>query len=507
MILNFLLQNFIPKNKYFAFFKYSLFTLLFCFLLFNIFNSFFIINNLIVNNINYSLFLNYFGFLKLSNLNNFISIFYLNNLLDIFNSFIYYTIKYYYNLINILDNTFIGDYFYNTKILIPLILILPFLLKTINNFIINNHFTNKYFIKQIITLLLYNFKLISLISIIIIIDCAFYTLFNFSFILLFMNNLSKLITLLFNNNLNVSFDWYNKINYNFINGFSILTTSEDLKKVAEDVSKASTSVLTVERIPEATRITVNDVLVQAAAKIIKDNITNPLNIAAAGIGGGAGATAMGRALANSTASPLAKGAAISGTAGVTAFTTSLGTRLGSSAAENMKTFAQDQIMNSNFNKALPDGRAPSPHPEFNMANSMLDNFELKNWNFSFNIPTGDNSPLEGFLTTIHLSLFMIIIICLYLSYLIIMQILIKNHSSFLLNYFNNNLNFLPISLKSLIIKITTNIINLHKRFYKWIIVFCLFNLFYNLLLCFFATTYLIENIDQFCEVYINHYKK
>jgi hypothetical protein len=62
---------------------------------------------------------------------------------------------------------------------------------------------------------------------------------------------------------------------------------------------------------------------------------------------------------------------------LTALSANLGSKLGSDLGDNIKEFAQNQVVNSNYNKPLPEDRAPSPNPEFNV-HSMLDQFELSN---------------------------------------------------------------------------------------------------------------------------------
>jgi hypothetical protein len=300
---------------------------------------------------------------------------------------------------------------------------------------------------------------------------------------------------------------YNRpIDPNFYKQFHILSTLDDAEKAAKNISESKDSLVSVSQTDKNITVTVNKEFASKIIDYVKDGLPNPINFASTSLAGGAGAAAAAKIVQNSGAPLPVKAGTIVATAGLTALSANLGSKLGSDLGDNIKEFAQDQVVNSNYNKPLPEGRAPSPNPEFNVQ-SILDRFELGDWSFNFNIPVGDNSPLEGIIHTIHTSLFLMILICIYLTYLIIMQVIITNHSPRILNYLNNNLNFLPTLIKSLIIKILTNITNLHKKFYKYIIIILIINLFYNLFLCIFATTSLLDNMDQFVDVYLNHYKK
>jgi hypothetical protein len=93
--------------------------------------------------------------------------------------------------------------------------------------------------------------------------------------------------------------------------------------------------------------------------------------------GAAGAKAGAHVCKNLPISPLAKIGVIAGTATLTSAGTAMGSVVGESTGRNLREYAENQIMNSNYNKLPQDGRAPSPNPEFGV-HSMLDNFELSN---------------------------------------------------------------------------------------------------------------------------------
>jgi hypothetical protein len=122
-------------------------------------------------------------------------------------------------------------------------------------------------------------------------------------------------------------------------------------------------------------VTVNKEFASKVINYVKDGL--PVNFASTSFAGGAGAAAAAKIVQNSGAPLPVKAGTIVATAGLTALSANLGSKLGSDLGDNIKEFAQDQVVNSNYNKPFPEGRAPSPNPEFNV-HSMLDQFELSN---------------------------------------------------------------------------------------------------------------------------------
>lgn len=196
-------------------------------------------------------------------------------------------------------------------------------------------------------------------------------------------------------------------------------------------------------------------------------------------------------------SPAAKVAAVVATGALTS-TTAVG------MAETAKYIASEQARNSVFNKPLPDNRAPSP-PIDNSTTlfSPADNNEGWSWTFTFETVAeqGTTSALQHLYNALILFQVVMFLIFVYLSILVIMQIIVNTQSDntiFFINRFS-----LPLWFKYLLISILNNTLKLHRNFYKYIIVFNIFLFCICSLFSIFLVSDLITNVDYYCSDHIN----
>jgi hypothetical protein len=122
---------------------------------------------------------------------------------------------------------------------------------------------------------------------------------------------------------------------------------------------------------------INKETLYSLGSIVKDHLPEIPNNLATGFAGLGGASAGAQIAKNLPVSPLAKVGIVSGTAAATTFSTTLAQAAGVNITRNFSEFTYNQVVNSGYNKSLPEGRAPSPHSEFNI-NSVLDNLESNN---------------------------------------------------------------------------------------------------------------------------------
>jgi len=266
------------------------------------------------------------------------------------------------------------------------------------------------------------------------------------------------------------------------------------------------------KVDEGAKVTVSPETVAKISDKIIDNLPGISSTVASGIAtgtGGTGAMMAASRLVKNTPMPIAAKASViigMGTAGAAGV--SIGSQVGSTVGRNINEYLESQIVNSPFNNDLPEGRAPTPNPEFSI-NSMLDNFELSNWSFSFTLPVGDNSPLEALLVYLLICLIGIFIFAVYLAFLNIMRVFSINYSSSILSYIKDstNLLLLPVWFRSLLNKSLEVWFNIYTKFSKYLVIFSIVLFFFYFFLSAFIVMELIINLDQYVEVYQTFYKK
>lgn len=232
---------------------------------------------------------------------------------------------------------------------------------------------------------------------------------------------------------------------------------------------------------------------QSLVNAAKEVIQNPGPSLTTGVGLSAGAKA-GIEVAKSIQSPVGKVAAI-------AATTIMTTGIGIAAVNVAKGFAEDQVINSAFNKPTADDKAPSPTNDSSTMFSPLDSNEGWTWTITF-ATDGTTSPLQYFFHALILFQVIMLLIFVYLSVLVIMQIIVNKHSDSFITFINRLP--LPAWLNRFFIKYFNMQFDLHRNIYRFIIIF-------NILLFLFCSIFSIliigqldNNLDYYCTNHLSY---
>lgn len=222
-----------------------------------------------------------------------------------------------------------------------------------------------------------------------------------------------------------------------------------------------------------------------------DFIKNPGTTISAGIGLSAGAKA-GVEIAKTVNHPAGKVATVVGTA---ALTSSAGVTI----AETARAFLKETAEESVFNKPSLDNRAPSPTNDSSTMFSPLD--DNNPWTITFTFESdGTTSAFQLYFNALIIFQIIMLLIFVYLSVLVIMQVIVNKHSDSIISFINRT--WLPAWLKPYLIRYVNFQFNLHKTIYKYIIVFNILLFLICSIFSIFIISHLGSDLDYFSTTHL-----
>jgi len=280
--------------------------------------------------------------------------------------------------------------------------------------------------------------------------------------------------------------------------------STSTAQVQTEIKSENVGLVKVSKDEHNYNFSVNKDLVNSVANkaigVIKDAVPHAGPIFAGSVGASAAVD-----IVKNSGMPLpAKIATIAITAGLTSLATTVAGSAASNMADNVSQvveLAEEQAANSVFNKPLPDGRAPSPEGVGSTMFSPAD----ESWSFGFSF-SSEYSPFEVLLVCLLIFQLINFVLAIYLGYLSLMQVITNKYSDRVLLFFENRLSIIPVWTQNMFKKLATNFFNLHKNFFKYILIFAIVLFFFCLICSLIINADLIANFDNYVKVYLRYRK-